>query len=161
MFDLNKLTAVKPMSVEYSFANLTRPDQQDNWHRAKSLHIHLISGIVCRKMALDIFPEFEKVSALIYNKDWDKMIKGGRSPYFIDNRISLGKRRGTCDCHCSVEYVADEFLYGGGYPKVKPNPYLGLRQEEDAGYFNDGEKPVQHQLPPFRFSTQEINIKEA
>ena len=133
----------------------------DSWNNAKSLHIHLISGIVCRKEALAIFPQFYKVSALIYNKNWDQMIKEGRSPYFIENKISLGKRKGTCDCRCSVEYIADEILYGGGVPKVRSNPYLGLRQEEDSGYFNDGEKPVKAKLPLFRFSTNELNIEEA
>jgi hypothetical protein len=132
-----------------------------SWDNAKRLHINLISGIVCRKEALEIFPQFYKVSGLIYNKNWDQMIKEGRSPYFVENRISLGKRRGTCACRCSLEYIADEVLYGGGYPKIKPNPNLGLRQEESYGYRFDGEEPVKAKLPPFVFSTSQKLIKEA
>ena len=132
----------------------------DSWNNAKSLHIHLISGIVCRKEALAIFPQFYKVSALIYNKNWDQIIKEGRSPYFIENKISLGKRKGTCDCRCSVEYIADRVVIGGG-KEFNPNPNLGLRQQEDFNYYFDGEEPVKVKCPPFEFSTTLKNINEA
>ena len=112
-------------------------------------------------MALDIFPEFERVSAYIYDKNWQKMIKEGRSPYFIENKISFGKRKGTCECRCRLEYIADEILYGGGVPKVRSNPYLGLRQEELSCYRNDGEEPEKTDFQSFRFSTIELNIEEA
>ena len=147
--------------VDFKVSQFTKTSEIDNWNRAKQLHIHLISGIVCRKMALDIFPEFERVSAYIYDKNWQKMIKEGRSPYFIENKISLGKRKGTCECRCRLEYIADEILYGGGVPKVRSNPYLGLRQEELSCYRNDGEEPEKTDFQSFRFSTIELNIEEA
>jgi len=146
--------------VDFRVSQFTKTSEIENWNRAKQLHIHLISGIVCRKMALDIFPEFERVSAYIYDKNWQKIIKEGRSPYFIENKISLGKRKGTCECRCRLEYVADKVVIGGG-KEIDPNPNLGLRQEEDSGYFYDGEKSVKAKFPPFRFSTIEINIEEA
>ena len=147
--------------VDFKVSQFTKTSEIDNWNRAKQLHIHLISGIVCRAMALDIFPEFERVSAYIYEKNWQKMIKEGRSPYFIENKISLGKRKGTCECRCRLEYIADEILYGGGVPKVRSNPYLGLRQEELSCYRNDGEEPEKTDFQSFRFSTIELNIEEA
>ena len=146
--------------VDFRVSQFTKTSEIENWNQAKQLHIHLISGIVCRKGALDIYPDFARVSAYIYDKNWDQMIKEGRSPYFIENRISLGKRKGTCECRCRLEYIADEVLYGGGSPKIRSNPYLGLRQEDDYGYFYDGEEPIKSKLPPFRFSTNEIYIQE-
>jgi len=74
----------------------------------------------------------------------------------------LGKRKGTCECRCRFEYIADEILYGGGVPKVRSNPYLGLRQEEDEyDYFFDGDNPVKTKFPPFKFSKNFKHIKEA
>ena len=146
------------INIEYGLERLKGEAQRENWQRAKKLHIHLISGVVCRKEALEIYPRFNKVSKPIFDKDWDHLTK---SPYFLENKISLGKRRGTCSCRCSLEYIADEVLYGGGFPKVKPNPFLGLRQEEDYGYRFDGEDPVKAKLPPFVFSTSQKLIKEA
>ena len=147
--------------VDSRVSQFTKTSEIENWNQAKQLHIHLISGIVCRKGALDIYPDFARVSAYIYDKNWDQMIKEGGSPYFIENRISLGKRKGTCPCRCTVEYIADQYLYGGGTPKVEPNPYLNLRQEEDFDYKYDGEEPEKMIYPPFQFSSSPIQIMEA
>jgi hypothetical protein len=156
-----KASHLTVVNYEYGLEKLRDPDHKDSWNRAKLLHTHLISGIVCRRMCLEIYPTFREVSALIYKKQWDKMIQTGRSPYFIENRISLGKRKGTCPCRCTVEYIADQYLYGGGTPKVEPNPYLNLRQEEDFDYKYDGEEPEKMIYPPFQFSSSPIQIMEA
>lgn len=147
------------INFEYGLERLKKDDQVENWKKCKLLHIHLISGIVCRNKAIEIYPNFHFVSGSIYNKDLINLKK--RSPYFYENIISLARRRGTCECRCSTEYIADEILIRG-VSNIKPNHHLGLRQEEDEyDYFFDGDDPVKTKFPPFKFSKNFKHIKEA
>ena len=110
MFNLNNIKPMQPSNIEYGLQNLRNIKEKNSWERAKKLHIHLISGIVCRNLALNIYPKFEEIAVAVFQKNKAKIEK--RSPYFAENPISLGKRRSFCDCGCSIEYIADQQLIG-------------------------------------------------
>ena len=141
MFNLSNLKPMQPSNIEYGLSQLRNDKESNSWHNAKKLHIHLISGIVCRRLALEIYPKFEEIAVALFNKDQQKIQK--RSPYFAEYPISLGKRKSLCVCGCSIEYIADQYLIGRT-TKVFPDPLLQYKLpqliDSDNDYLFDGDE---------------------
>ena len=98
----------------------------------------IVSRPVCRREALEIYPDWFRISKLITARKWDQVAE--RSSYFVDHKIDLWSRKCRCGRSKCIEYWADPVLI---QPSIKLTIQpLNNQDLFEYEYHSDGDSAI-------------------